>query len=186
VRAVVGQDQLAGHAPPEIGGQGYHETSQIVRLVEPPERDRLDQRVEVPATRMGPVGVYDQRNESSFMSAGMSVKVTGWVLTQTTVPPGRERVAASRPHVHPRRHHHQLSVLGAPGFTPPSLGAAVPLLPADAANRAALVGDTVILDEVDDRRALPGRALECRDARYVSVVYRLRGPAWAHSTDASR
>jgi threonine dehydrogenase-like Zn-dependent dehydrogenase len=65
----------------------------------------------------------------------------------------------------------QLSILGAAGFTPDSMRAAVALLTSDQFDRDPLVGETVTLDTLDDGLALLARRAPARDAVHVSLVH---------------
>lgn len=65
----------------------------------------------------------------------------------------------------------QLSVLGAAGYTPASMRAAVAVLTSDDVDRVALLGETVTLDSLDDGLALLGRTDPTRDAVHVSLLH---------------
>jgi len=65
----------------------------------------------------------------------------------------------------------QLTLVGGAGFTPGSMAVAVELLAAGRFDRAALVGDTVTLDNLDEGIGLLARAIPGRDSVHVSLVH---------------
>ncbi len=65
----------------------------------------------------------------------------------------------------------QLTLVGGAGYTPASMRTAVDLLVSDRFNRAALVGDVVTLDTLDEGMALLARSTPGRDSVHVSLKH---------------